>query len=200
LHNFIIFVKIYDFIDQKVHLNVKGFLILAGIIHKLNKPLSPIILNRISKLGVLPDIDLNLPDLDRNPLLDPFWISGFICGEGCFSYGTKTNYTTLNKTYHILIEVSQHSKDSFILIAIHKHFSVGYILHESRGISKFRVSAKSPIINTIFPHFDKYPLVGYKFLQYSIWKDIVNIKVLNPVRTPERDLILQNLIKKLSDL
>lgn len=83
--NFVVFAKIYDLIGQKLHTDVEGFLKLASLINKLNKPLSTSLMEKLSLLGILPDVELDLSEINKNPDLNPFWISGFITGEGSFT-------------------------------------------------------------------------------------------------------------------
>ena len=83
--NFVVFAKIYDLIGQKLHTDVEGFLKLASLINKLNKPLSTSLMEKLSLLGILPDVELDLTEIKKNPDLNPFWISGFITGEGSFT-------------------------------------------------------------------------------------------------------------------
>jgi len=77
-----LFVKIYKLKELKYHLNLEGFLEIASLVNKLNKPLSINILKGLSELGKLDlsNIYLELPILNKNPKLNPWWISGFICG------------------------------------------------------------------------------------------------------------------------
>lgn len=112
--SFVYFTKIYDSIGQKLHTNVNGFLQLASLINRLNKSLSASLMENLSKLGVLPNVELESPVINRNPDLNPFWISGFITGEGSFTYFTRTRKNSKNETvkdYTLVIEVSQDSKD-----------------------------------------------------------------------------------------
>ena len=83
--NFVIFTKIFDLIGKNHHTNVEGFLRLASFINKLNKPLSTSLMEKLSLLGILPDVELDLSEINKNPDLNPFWISGFITGEGSFT-------------------------------------------------------------------------------------------------------------------
>ena len=113
------FSKVYELIGQKLHTNVKGFLLLASFVNKLNKPLSASLSKRLSALGVLPAVELEFPVLNRNPSLNSFWVSGFVKGEGSFTNFTRTRKNTQNETVKdltLVMEVSQDSKDGYILI------------------------------------------------------------------------------------
>jgi len=201
--NFAYFCKILDLINSKVHTNINGFLKLVSLINKLNKPISSSILNNLSILGILPNVEFESPILNKNPNLNPFWISGFITGEGSFTYFTRSRKNSkgkIIKDYTLVMEVSQNSKDWFILTSIQNYFQVGKIYNETRGITKFRIVVKDEIINKLIPHFINYPLEGRKVLQYSILINIVNILVIEPIKTLERDNKVYDLIKKLSNL
>ena len=189
----------------KLILIKKGFLEIASVVNKLNKPLSTTILQDLFNLGKLKlsNISLELPVLNKNPNLNPWWISGFICGEGSFTYFTRTRKNSkgkISKDYTLVMEVSQDNKDSFILTCIQEYFNVGKIYYEIRGIAKFRLVIKKDIIEKMVPHFSKYSLLGFKNLQYLIWIKIVNILVLESERNLERDKKLDILIKELSSL
>jgi hypothetical protein len=47
--NFTIFVKIFDLIDKKIHTKITGFLEIAALANKLNKPLSTVLLTDLLK-------------------------------------------------------------------------------------------------------------------------------------------------------
>jgi hypothetical protein len=104
------------------------------------------------------------------------------------------------KDYVLVIEVSQNSKDLFILNSIKSFFKVGSVYSESRGISKFRLAKKNVILNKLVSYFVNYPLEGRKALQYKIWLQIVNILETEQIRTLERDQRVNQLIKELSNL
>lgn len=112
--NFAYFCEIFNLIGSKTHTNVKGFLILLSLINKLNKPLSSTSLDKLSYLGVLPYVEFETPVLSKNITLNKEWVSGFITGEGSFTYFIKTrkdskgNYV---KDYTLIMEVSQNNKD-----------------------------------------------------------------------------------------
>jgi hypothetical protein len=98
------------------------------------------------------------------------------------------------------MEVSQDSKDKYILTSIKNYFEVGKVYHEIRGITKYRLVIKEEIIDKLVPHFINYPLGGNKLLQYNIWIKIVRVLIENPKRSQERDNIINILIKDLSNL
>ena len=98
------------------------------------------------------------------------------------------------------MEVSQNSKDWFILNSIKDYFKIGKVYNETRGVSKFRVTQKDEIISVLIPYFKNSPLEGRKALQFKIWIQIVNILATEQKRIPERDRKIEDLIRELSNL
>lgn len=205
--NFISFCDILALINNKDHLSVKGFLKLASLINKLNNPLSQSLKDKLSELGELPVIVLESTSqkLEHTLLsenLNPWWISGFTTGEGSFTYFTRNRKKANNeivKDYTLAYEVAQRSDSLYVLNLIAKSLGCGKVYNETRGISKFRLVTKDQILSVLVPFFEKYPLEGNKSLQYKLWIQIVEI-LQTTGRSKERDMIVAELIKKLSEL
>lgn len=133
--NFSYFCEILNLINKRVHTNIPGFLKLASLINRLNKPLSQSLLYKLGQLGPLPNVEfetsLNLSVSNMVQLLNPFWISGFATGEGSFTYFTKTRVNYAGKTvkdYSLVFEISQRTQDLHILNLIASYFKVKFIL------------------------------------------------------------------------
>jgi hypothetical protein len=176
---------------------------LVSLVNTLNKPISDLTLNKLSNLGILPKVEFKPPVLNKSISLNPQWISGFIAGEGSFTYFTRTRKNSkgdIVKDYTLAMEVSQDSKDLFILNLIKDFFQTGKVYSEKRGITKYRLTQKNEILSIIIPYFENNPLLGRKALQFSTWIKIVDILATEQIRTKERDRKVENLIKNLSEL
>lgn len=185
----------------------KYFLYVLSLINKLNRPISPSTLNKLKVLLK----DKNLPEsenidsstLNKEPILNPFWISGFATGEGSFTYYTRTRLTKksgLVKDVFPAMEISQHTKDKYILTAINNHFAKGFVhADNTRSISKFKMTRVADILNVLFPFFKFYPLSGHKLLQYTVWKDLVLLKSTNLTNIEKYQKLIE-LSAKLSGL
>lgn len=190
--------------NQRAHTSVLGFLKLASLINKLNNPLSVTLLGKLVELGPLPNVEFetNLNIINKMGSLNPYWISGFVTGEGSFTFFTKKRNSAsgkIVKDYTLVFEISQRTQDLQLLNLIASYFKVGKVYTETRGISKYRLRSKNNILNIIIPHFNNYPLEGYKVIQFSLWIKIV--KILNDqTRTEQRDIEVERLIKELSEL
>lgn len=200
------FCEILNLINKRVHTNISGFLKLASLINRLNKPLSQSLLEKLTQIGPLPNVEfetsLNLSPSNIEQVLNPYWISGFATGEGCFTYFTKTRVNSAGKTvkdYSLVFEISQRTQDLHILSLIASYFKTGNVYTDTSRISRYRLRTKDQIINTLIPHFNNYPLAGYKDLQCSVWFKIVCL-LNDQVRTEQRDAELEKLIKELSNL
>jgi hypothetical protein len=207
VNNFISFCNILNLMNKKSHLDVEGFLNIASLINKLNNPLSPSLLDKLSLLGELPNTDAQALELaSKKSLLsenlDPWWISGFTTGEGSFTYFTRNRKKAsgeLVKDYTLAYEVSQRSDSLHILNLIAKYFEYGKVYSETRGVSKYRLVTRDQILNTLVPFFEKYPLEGNKNMQYELWIQIVKI-LQTTGRSEQREISVEGLIKKLSEL
>ena len=69
--SFACFIEILSLMGSKQHLNVNGFLKLVSLINKLNKPLSKSVLDKLSYLGVIPNVEFETPFLDVKTKLNP---------------------------------------------------------------------------------------------------------------------------------
>ena len=58
------------------------------------------------------------------------------------------------------MEVSQDSKDLFILNLIKDFFQTGKVYSETRGITKYRLTQKNEILSILIPYFENNPLLG----------------------------------------
>lgn len=217
IHNFVSFCKILDLMNQKYHTNVEGFLNLVSLINKLNNPLSPSLLNNLSSLGELPNVDFELTSKESISLNGklggsalPWWISGFTTGDpgggrlrsGSFTYFTRNRKKAsgeMVKDYTLAYEVSQRSDSIHVLDLIAKTFECGKVYSETRGVSKYRLVTKDQILSKLVPFFEKYPLEGNKNLQYKLWIQIVDI-LQTTGRSEQRNVNVERLIKELSQL
>jgi hypothetical protein len=70
VNNFILFCNILNLMGKKYHVDIEGFLNIASLINKLNNPLSPSLLDKLSLLGELPNTEAQVLELaSKNYLL-----------------------------------------------------------------------------------------------------------------------------------
>jgi len=204
--NFRYFCEILNLMNNKAHTNIEGFLRLASLINRLNKPLSDSLLAKLVQLAPLPKVEFetsyDFSSANRVQTLNPFWISGFAAGEGSFTYFTKTRVNSAGmpvKDYSLVFEISQRTQDLHLLNLIACYFKTGKVYTETSGVSRLRFRSKDHFISTLVPHFRDYPLEGHKNIQYLAWLKAVTI-LTDQIKTSKRDAELEMLIKELSSL
>lgn len=127
--------------------------------------------------------------------LDPWYVTGFVEGEGSFTYSRNGRQLAL----YFGIKLGE--ADEPILEAIRAFFGgIGSIYHlqprseGAKGSAYYRV-CRHEQLPLIVAHFDAYPLRGSKLSAYRIWREMVVLK--QRFRKPSRDE-LQELAAQLS--
>lgn len=102
-------------------------------------------------------------------------MTGFTDGEGSFMVSvTKATDHKLGLRVKAIFRLNLHKKDLVLLKLIQSFFDgVGNIKEDYKGICIYTVSSLEEICNVIIPHFDKYPLITQKLLDYLIFRKIV---------------------------
>ena len=106
--------------------------------------------------------------------LDPWWIVGFVDGEGCFSVSRFKNSTT-SSGYQTLYEfvVTQGESSRKAMEAIQKYFDCGHIYINRRydnhreNLLRYCVRRQEDLKNKIIPFFMKYQLQSAKRKQFE---------------------------------
>lgn len=203
--NFSIFCEILNFMDQRLHTNVQGFLKLASLINKLNNPLSESLLAKLLQLGPLPNVELKASnEINKIKTLNPFWISGFITGEGSFTYFTRSRTNSAGlivKDYTLIFEVSQRTKDIYVLNLINSFFNTGNVFTDTRSdISRYRLTINADNFGLLLSHFNNYPLFGHKALQLQVWLKLVDCILKYRNKTNMDKNMINELVLELSKL
>lgn len=124
--------------------------------------------------------------------LDPWYVTGFVDGEGCFTFSRHGAQIAL----YFALKLT--ATDRAILEDIQAFFGgIGRFYDvipraaptPRSGFTKaaiyYRVSRRDEL-PVIVDHFDRYPLRGLKRSQFDIWRAMVQLKLDN-FRTPRRE-------------
>lgn len=108
-----------------------------------------------------------------NIKLDPYWVTGFVDGEGCFLTGLyENNRRNVGWRVNSSFQIRLHIRDKNLLLQIKSFFNnIGTIVIYKNSIS-YKVHNIKDIIQIVIPHFEKYPLITQKQKDFLIWKDI----------------------------
>ena len=130
----------------------------------------------VSKYGPLPTLSLcpvvllSYKAVFLYILKNPLWVSGFVCGEGSFTYykSIKSSSKGLHKTnIQMGFECSQVTSDSYLLQALLYYYGVG-ILYQHKTVSRIRITQIKHLQHIVIPFFIRYPVCGFKQKQYEI--------------------------------
>jgi len=126
--------------------------------------------------------------------LSPWWVTGITDSEGNFSI----NYNSKSKKVSASFKVTQKDHSLVILTDLKDFFSCGNINIDNSKFNayKFTVNKISDLINIIIPHFDKYPLVGSKYLDFIDFKKIVLLLSEGNLDDLEEILLIKNKMNK----
>lgn len=108
--------------------------------------------------------------------LNPYWVSGFVDGEGTFYVGINKNETMSNK-FQVLPEfrIVQHKRDIKVLYALKEFFKSGVVRVNHDNRYELRIRSLEHINNYVIPHFNKFELMTGKKFDFIKFKKIINL-------------------------
>ena len=114
--------------------------------------------------------------------LNPYWLTGFTDGEGCFSISIFKN-RTLKSGYQVFPEfvLTQGAKSLDTLEEIKDFFGCGRIYENKRydnhreSLYRYCVRNKTDLIQKICPFFNKYTLQTAKKIDFELFKQGLEI-------------------------
>ena len=107
--------------------------------------------------------------------LDPWFITGLIEAEGCFTLGFfKSDDYRMGYRIQAIFKISLHRKDYDILCQIKDFFGVGSITKHGENSLQYTVRSLKDL-NIIISHFDKYPLLSQKLNDFILFKDAITL-------------------------
>ena len=123
---------------------------------------------------------INFSTLVKNYKLNPWFVTGFVVGEGSFGI---TNYID-NRIKDRLVwavkpsfKISINSKDINLLLQLKEFFFVFLMWSNRKQNTKneasFRVNSLQDLTNCIIPHFSNYPLLSQKAADFILFTRVV---------------------------
>jgi hypothetical protein len=115
------------------------------------------------------------------------YVSGFVDGEGCFCVSFQPS------TRHLLgwearpsFSVSQNADRAQLLYIIQQRWGCGCIRPDrSDKTLKFEVRNLKNLVETVIPHFQRFPLLSSKQADFALFSDICQRMKRGEHRTPE---------------
>lgn len=163
--------------NKGVHTTVEGLQNIINIRASLNLGLSD-----AQKLEFNKHQPVERKIIQTTKITDPNWVSGFVSVEGNFDAGIRT----LSKGYKVYLRfrVTQHQRDSQLMALLKSYLGVGR-LERNRSNVTLVIGNLSELNNKIIPFFNKYPILGVKYLDYLDWCKISNLVASDSHKTNE---------------
>lgn len=114
----------------------------------------------------------------KNNNLNPWYITGLTDSEGTFScYIQRISPLKDKMTISFEYKIAQKSHSSDILYEIQNYFSGGTVVIDNRktDTKKYHVTNLEFILEKIIPHFEQFPCLSSKNLNFKDWKQIATI-------------------------
>lgn len=118
-------------------------------------------------------------------LLDPWYVSGFVDGEGSFHIAISKDQT-MKTGIKIIPEfhVSQRVTSKLVLDALVDFFECGYVKPNHRTNPKdvtmvYVVRDRNDLLTKIIPFFERYPLYTEKAKDFTIFAEVVKMMQFN---------------------
>ena len=114
--------------------------------------------------------------LSTRPTLHPWWLTGFLDAEGCFTINlVKSSNSTTGWGVKLCFCLGLHKKDKELLELIKINLGVGKIYIQS-GLQSFQLQVESiKEIDKIVQHLSKFTLITNKRADYELWKKAFDI-------------------------
>jgi hypothetical protein len=175
--DFELFNQVVEIMKRKEHLNLEGINKIVSIRASMNYGLT-----KELKLAFPTTIPCERPyvELPTLPNIAPFWLAGFVDGEGCFGIDINKASTSIGYAVNLRFTVAQHARDAKLISSIISYLGCGTFWSGSpKEGAVLSVRRFSDISNIIIPFFNKYPLKGAKkseFEDFCIVADIMHKK------------------------
>ena len=115
-------------------------------------------------------IPVSRPVIECENIPDPYWITGFVNGEGSFDVKIYRSKTKTGSAVKLRFRISQHEIDTKLIELLIKYFASGRIEKHSKFPAVTLVITKFSIIyEKIIPFFLIYTLTGQKKLDFLDW-------------------------------
>lgn len=133
----------------------------------------------------------------QKKISDPYWISGFVNGEGTFDIKIFKSTTKIGQTVQLRFRIPQHERDIKLLEILQKYFNSGVLEKHLKFPAITLVIVKFSSINEIvLPFFEQYPLFGIKQLDFLDWCKIA--KLMNHPLTIENLNLIKTIKSKMN--
>jgi len=168
-----LFKQAFKLIKRKEHLTIEGLNKIVGIKGAMNG-------NGLSeKLKIaFPDIiPAARPLVPNQTIPDPYWVAGFMSGEGSVYVRIKNSSThQIGFQVELILQMTQHTRDEQLLLSFIDYFGCGrYRLRKGGAAGDYIVGRLSDLTVNMLPFFETYPILGVKAKDFEDFKQVVKL-------------------------
>ena len=158
---------------KQEHLTMKGLNKIANIKASMNFQTLPKWLISLFR-SIKP---VQRPKKTNINIYHPYWIAGFVEGDGCFNISIVPYVKAkIGKKVGLRFSISQHARDIKLLNSFIDYLGCGSIVqHNKRSTIEFVVTKFSDIDIKIIPFFIKHSILGVKALDFNDWCEAAEI-------------------------
>lgn len=158
--DFELFKSVVNKLSLKEHLKLQGFQEIVNIRASMNLGLTDALNKAFPETTPVPRPIVK----DTNLEINPYWLAGFVSGEGCFFINLSRSASNLiGYQVFLMFSLTQHIRDKKLMETISDYLGCGVKISPSRiNVSVLRVVKFPDIVEKIVPFFKKYKVLGVK--------------------------------------
>ena len=170
-----LFKQAFEIVNRKEHLSFSGLEKILSLRASLNRGFSDKLKEAFPNI-----IPVQRPLVKLPTNIDPYWLAGFVSGEGCFFINLCKASTKLGFSAYLVFQITQHSRDVELMKNLVSFFNCGrYVFRTNKNHCDFLVTTFSDVNDKIIPFFFKYKIIGVKerdFADFCKVSDIIKAK------------------------
>ena len=161
--DFLLFKEAVKKIYRKEHLNQTGLEEILSLKASSNLGLSHKLQSSFPYVKPYPR-----PSILNQTVPHPYWLVGFVEGDGGFFIRKSKNSTLrYGYQYSLVFELSQNNRDTELFFKIKEYLDCGNVtLDSSRNSCRYIITSFTDIHYKLIPLFNKYPMQGIKQLNF----------------------------------
>jgi hypothetical protein len=122
-----LFKNVVDLMKNKEHLTQEGLQKIVSIKAVLNNGLP-----KELKIAFPDTVPVIRPQISNQIIPDPYWISGFVDGEGCFYIAFNSSSNKVGGTVQLVFSITQHIRDKALMNSLISYLGCGKIKHNKK--------------------------------------------------------------------
>ena len=162
LADFKLWCVVIEIIQRGEHLTPDGLRKIVALRAAMNLGLSDKL-----KLAFPDVVPVERPLVEVPLTIEPEWLAGFTCAEGCFFILiTESKTSSVGHKVQLVYQLTQHARDQILMFSIKEFHNCGNVTKD-RDCLKYRVTKFQDVCEKIIPFFKKYKIRGVKALDFA---------------------------------